>query len=234
MNKHTLVATLYRELQSVKAERQAAQTDAATGMARAALKRFQVARMMRTHADLLMAPASHAAARFFLDDLYGAEDMTQRDADIERVIPMMERLLPVPALETITEAIMLDALSESLDAVMASRLGEKFDEADYIVAYRESTLRADRERQLAYVESTGYSLCNLVRVRLVGTTLKLMRKPARLANLDKLHDFLERGFNAFSIMPDPKAFVVTVVTREKTIMENLYAGRTQPFSLIQE
>lgn len=52
----------------------------------------------------------------------------------------------------------------------------------------------------------------------------MMRSPAKLANLADLQNFLERGFKAFKGMKRPQDFVTTIVRREKTILENLYAG----------
>ena len=124
MDKHEIVARLRRDLQAAVLERQLAAADPGSAAARVALRRFQAVRMARTHADLLAVAETSAAAQFFLDDLYGAHDFTQRDADIERIIPMMERMLPVSALRTIAEAIELDALSEALDREMAVLLGE--------------------------------------------------------------------------------------------------------------
>ena len=113
MEKHELVATLRANLQALAQQRSAARRDPAIQAARLALQQFQSARMARSHADLLAAPESAAAARFFLDDLYGEQNVIQRDADLERVLPTMERLLPLPALMAVAEAIELDALSEA-------------------------------------------------------------------------------------------------------------------------
>lgn len=189
--------------------------------------------MARTHADLLSQPESQAAARFFLDDLYGTGDLTQRDADLERVVPAMERLLPASALKTVAEAIALDALSEKLDAAMARSLGEQFSEEDYIAAYRKSGSRHDRERQIEHVASVGKALCELVRIPLIGSTLTMMRGPARLAGLEELQSFLERGFKAFKAMKNPNLFVSTIVQRERAIMDRLYTGVEEPFTLIE-
>lgn len=233
MKKHEISALLRRELDAAMNERQAAKSSETTRLARNAVKIFQSGRMAVTHADLLADPSSRAAARFFLDDLYGVQDMTQRDLDIERIIPTMERLLPAPALATIAEAIVLDAMSESLDATMASRLQGVITEATYIEAYCESTKKTDRTLQLAHVRSLGDSLCELVRMPMLGTTLSLMRGPAELAGLSSLHSFLKRGFTAFKAMRHPRAFVDTIILRETAILENLYAGRDQPFNLNQ-
>lgn len=230
MKKQHIVDSCRRELRAVVTIRQSAKKDVATLAAISAVKKFQAARMANTHADLLAAPDSTAAAQFFLSDLYGAKDFTQRDTDIERIIPLSEHILPVSALSTIAEAIALDALSETMDNAMASRLGEVFTEEEYIASYREVTRRADRERQLRHIQSLGNSLCALVRKPLIGSTLKIMRGPAKLAKLYELHNFLERGFAAFRGMKQPYAFVATIIARETAIMENIYAGRAQPFA----
>src|SRR5436305_576878 len=105
MKKQEVAAILRRELQAAAAIRNSSKGDAATLAATTALKRFQAARMALTHADLLASRESGPAARFFLNDLYGTKDLTQRDADLERIIPMMERILPMAGLKTIADAI---------------------------------------------------------------------------------------------------------------------------------
>jgi hypothetical protein len=231
MKKHELMTNLRRELQGLAQQRRAAGADPDMCAARAMLQLFQAARMAATHADLLAAPESAVAARFFLNDLYGSKDVMQRDADVERVLPTMERMLPLPALAAIAEAIELEALSETLDAALAARLGARFDEHAYAAAYRAAGARADRERQLRHVESVGNSLYSLVRVPLLGATLAMMRGPARLAGLSELQSFLERGFGAFKAMKRPQDFVAAVVARERRILDNLYCGRAAPFAL---
>lgn len=232
MNKQAVIAVIRRELKAVISERNATARDADALAARLALRRFQSQRMASSHADLLDDPEYHAAAQFFLSDLYGTEDLTERDANLMRVIPSMEKLLPAAALETVAKAIALDALSEKLDAAMAARLGQDFSEKEYVAAYRTVMARTDRERQLSHVESVGYALCDLVRVPLIGSTLSMMRGPAKLANLGELHSFLERGFRAFKAMRNPRHFVETVVSQERAIMEDVYAGKPSPFRTV--
>jgi len=230
-NKHDIAAVIRRELESVISERRASRDDPALHAARLAVRSFQSQRMADTHADLLKSPGTRPAAQFFLADLYGSEDLSQRDASLERVVPAMERMLPATALQTVAEAIALDALSEKLDTGMARCLGEQFTEADYIAAYRKTGTRTDRERQIGHVETLGRALCELVRIPLIGSTLAMMRGPAKLANLAELQSFLERGFKSFKGMRKPGDFVDTVVRRERAILRRLYAGGTNPFSL---
>jgi len=231
MRKEDLVHTLELQLAAVKAERQAAQSDPALLAARTALKQYQSARLARTHADLLADPDSGPAAQFFLRELYGSADPSQRDADLGRIIPTMRRVLPPHALQTITQAIVLDALSERLDTAMARALGPKFDDAAYASAYRTVTLRAERESQLTLIKALGDSLCELVKVPFLTATLGIMRGPARLAGLGDLQRFLETGFTTFKRMRRAGHFVLIIVERERRVLENLYAERPRPFEL---
>jgi hypothetical protein len=228
MDKQTIVANLRRDLHNVMEMRNQVTHSPLAG-ARLALREFQSARLAATHADLLAQPQTAAAARFFLDDLYGINDFTRRDADLERVVPMMERVLPAVALKYIAEAIELDCQSEAFDCAMAALLGARFGLEDYARAYLRVKTRAEREAQIGHIESVGRSLCELVHMPLMAASMKAMALPAKLARLSELHHFLEAGFSAFRQMKNPEEFVTTIVQRERTILENLYAGKAQPF-----
>lgn len=231
MRKKNLIETLRQQLNLAKQERQVAKSQPSALAARIALKDFQSARLASTHADLLAAADTHAAAVFFLSELYGSKDMTQRDIDIERIIPTLERVLPYRALEALTKAIILDALSESLDSAMAARLGENFSPQAYIAAFREATRKEERDRQVDLVQSLGESLSELVRIPLLAATLSMMRGPAKMAGLFGLQQFLETGFTTFKAMKRPHAFVRAITTREKNIIDNIYECRDDPFIL---
>ncbi len=232
MKKETLVRRLEEQLKMVAAERQAAKREPELLAARTALKRYQSARLGQTHADLLANPNTHGAALFFLEELYGAHDLSQRDVDLERIIPTLQKMLSYETLNTITEAIVLDALSERLDTAMARVLGTDFSEAMYVAAYRTATTREERTRQLDLVQELGNSLCALVDIALLAVTLSIMKAPARLAGLGKLHEFLNEGFTTFKRMKKPMQFVETIVGRERQVMERIYEGRKEPFDVI--
>lgn len=229
MKKDILAHKLEQQLQAVAAERLAARREPALLAARTALKQYQGARLARSHADLLADKNTGDAAQFFLEELYGSHDLSQRDVDLGRIIPTLQKMLTYEALNTITEAIVLDALSEQLDTAMARVLGTEFTEGMYIAAYRTATTRADRERQLQLVQELGDSLCGLVRIPLLAMTLSIMKGPARVAGLAGLHKFLERGFTTFKKMRKPRDFVSTIVARERQVMEHIFEGRMDSF-----
>jgi len=197
----------------------------------AEVKAWQARRLAGTYADLMREPRYAAATRFFLDDLYGAKDFSARDAELMRIVPTMQRVLPASAVETAALAIELEALTEALDHALAAALGPgALDEARYAEAYRASSTRAERMRQVELVEAVGRRLDALVARPFIGATLRLMRAPAQLAGLADLQDFLERGFAAFRAMHGCEAFLAVLRERETAIGNRLFSGASRPFA----
>ena len=169
----------------------------------------------------------HDTALFFLTELYGAADTSKRDADVARVVPITVKLLPLSGLETVADAVDLDTLSEILDADMADALGERADDIDasaYGAAYRAIGRREERERQLELIEHIGHALDRLTHHHFAGAALTMMRKPARLAGFGDLQTFLEDGYRAFRKMGGADEFLGIIVSRERAVMEGIYAG----------
>lgn len=201
------------------------------------LREWQAARLARTHADLLASPRFGQAATFFLNDLYGPKDFSERDAEVERILPLMVTMLPVSGLRTVLLAVEVDALSERLDGAMVQVLGRRLegrtplDEATYADAYRQLGRRDERERQVTLIRATGEALDALAHKAFARAALKMMHGPAHLAGLGALHDFLERGFEAFRSMGDAETFLDAVVQRESAILRALFSGRSDPFDV---
>lgn len=222
-----IAARIAALLDRVSGLRAAAQANPKAAAARQRFRAWQSQRLARTHASLLTDPRFAEAATFFLTDIYGANDPGTRDAEMRRVLPTAVKLLPASGLETVAHAIELDALSEDLDAAMIVALGKRvtgLNAAAYGRAYRKVGRRNDRERQIKLIQDLGRSLDRLAQQSFISTTLTLMRKPARLAGLSKLQSFLERGFAAFRKMGGADEFLRLVITREKKLLNALFAG----------
>ena len=197
----------------------------------AEVKAWQAGRLARTYADLVAQPRYAPATRFFLEDLYGPRDFSARDQELSRIVPVMQRVLPEFALQAASLAIELEALSERLDHALAAALGDgPLDEASYGEAYRGSASRGERLRQVELVGQVGLRLDALVRKPLIAGTLRLMRRPARLAGLGDLQDFLEAGFEAFRTLGGADEFLAVFRTRETEILSRLFSGASRPFS----
>lgn len=199
------------------------------------LREWQAARLSRSYPDLLASERFGKAAHFFLTDLYGPKDFSSRDEEVERIMPLMLSILPLSALQTLSLAIEVDALTEALDAAMVVELEkagaiDAIDAEAYASAYRAVGRQLDRERQIDLIQSTGEALDRLAKKPLLTTLLKLMRAPAHLAGLGDLHEFLESGFDAFRHMGDAHEFLDIIETRERRVLENLFSGAAQPFA----
>ena len=198
--------------------------------AKKALRVFQNRRFAHTYADLARDPRYQDAIAFFLYELYGDADMTARDTELVRVLPVMTKMLPAVALQTIQGALAFEALSERLDSNVARCLGNTpLDETTYAAAFVSCGQRELRERQMLYVGEIGRALDRMTRWPMIKTSLKLMRAPARAAGLQTLQEFLESGYNAFASMRGADEFVATITRREAEIVERLFAGDPRLF-----
>jgi hypothetical protein len=188
-----------------------------------AVKAYQQRRFSHTYADLLATPRYAGAARFFLDELYGPDDFTQRDAQFARVVPALVRLFPSDVVETVATLARLHALSEQLDTHMGKSLtSESIDARTYAAAWRTTGRPKDRAQQIDLTLSVGLALDRLTRKPLLRHTLRMMRGPARAAGLSALQSFLESGFDTFSGMRGAAAFLDTVNARERALYAALF------------
>jgi hypothetical protein len=201
-----------------------------------ALAAWQSTRLTHTYADLRASERYAPATRFFLDDLYGPTDFSKRDRDAERVVSKMRRILPERAMAAIESAMHLNKLTQGLDAETADMLFatmgvEAIDAANYAEAYRRCDYRSRRIEQIALVDELGKELDVVVKKPLVQMALRLARGPAHLAGLGELQDFLERGVSAFLHMNGAEHFLHTIVHRERQILDAIYAGAADPFTI---
>ena len=218
-----------RDLRLAASLRRNASADPVRAEERDRLRAWQAKRLARTYPDLLDNPRYGPAAAFFLSDLYGPKDFSARDAEIERILPMLVKALPLSGLSTLSLAIELDAVSEDLDARMVDALRQRgcissIDDAAYARAYASTGRQAQRIRQIKLIGDTGAALEALARKPFVAGALSLMRGPAHMAGLGELHDFLERGFTTFKKMGRADAFLDRIETRERELMAAWLSG----------
>jgi len=199
------------------------------------LQAWQARRLERSFEGFLQDPLRSPAARFFLTDLYGEHDFARRDADIARVVPMMQGLLPAALLRTVADGIELGALTHALDLRMAEALTrlaprrKRIDDALYARAYRDVGHPRLRARQIELIGEVGLGLWAALRMHGVGALLKLSRVPARAMGFGELQGFLERGFGAFGQLGDADAFLADIRKNETRAMQRLFAGHPDPF-----
>jgi hypothetical protein len=132
----------------------------------------------------------------------------------------------------VDKAVGLNALSQELDRLLLARLPRpdgRFTVAEYCRAFRKMGHMADRQRQVALIGEIGAALDHYMDKPLIHGALRMMRQPARLAGLEALQHFLERGVGAFRRMHGADLFLATIVARESALVEAIFAGETAPF-----
>jgi len=218
-----IATRILQSLDAVDIERR--RRAAAPGLRQAvdALKAYQQARFARTHASLLAHPRHGRAANFFLNELYGPQDFTQRDAQFSRIVPALVRLFPEDTVATVESLAAVHALSERLDTAMAIHLeGAAPARASYVRAWQATGEGAARARQIELVMSVGEALDRHTRSFVLRASLKAMRGPARAAGMGSLQAFLESGFDAFGAMRGATEFLATIQQRETALARRLF------------
>ena len=156
-------------------------------------------------------------------------------ANVAKVLPMMQRLLPASVLGTVADGIELGALTHALDLRMAEALQrlaptrKRLDADLYSRAYREVGHARLRDHQIDLISAVGLGLARAVRTPGVSMLLRLSRGPAKASGLGELQGFLERGFAAFAALGDGKAFVDDIEASEREVAQRLFSADPDPF-----
>jgi len=199
-----------------------------------ALGFWQAERLRHTHRDLYESPRYREALDFLLEDLYAPRDFTRRDDDVDRIFPHLIRWSPDSALFTLSQLVELNLLSQKLDLAMTEwmvtnlRLDaaaiRALDEEDYARAYRACGRETERRRQIELVDAVGRDLENYVNHRSLRMGLRMMHRPAQMAGLGELYQFIADGVHAFRAMGGVDELLDTITERETRIMERILTG----------
>ena len=217
-------ATILTHLQALDAERRRRAADPPLNDKVVALKAYQQRRFALTYADLLASTRYGAAARFFLDELYGPSDFAARDTQFARVAPAIAQLFTDEIAAAIAVLTELHALSEALDSAMALRLATpRISRAGYIRTWQRVARADDRERQIALTLDIAERLDRFTQRPLLRNSIRLMRGPALAVGLSDLHDLLERSFDTFGALQGADEFIALVGARERALAAALFA-----------
>jgi hypothetical protein len=197
------------------------------------LQGWQRQRLANSYQGLISQERFAAAGDFFLAELYGGLNFRERDQQMERVLPVMVRMLRDDMLQALAGAFELQALSLSLDMDMTAALQKsgwrELNTQRYGEIYRSCGRPADRQRQIELIGHLGLTLNELVHHWLVLFLIRTLRGPARAAGFGLLQTFLEQGLRAFQIMGDGTEFIETIWHNEERISQRLFAGDKDPF-----
>ena len=183
---------------------------------------WQCKRLLASHQQMYQQKRFKPAVEFFINELYGPNDFSQRDQDIARIVPKMSKFLPEKALQSLASALHLNTLSFELDFSLAKQLvGTEINRDSYAKAYVSCDNLANRQQQIDYIRTLGNDLADVVKMKGISSLLFISRKPAKMAGVIALHEFLEKGFKSFKNLGDVEDFIIPVVNKEHEIMQQL-------------
>jgi hypothetical protein len=198
----------------------------------ASIKAFQANRFAATYADLLTDDAYRQAAQFFLDELYGIRDFSQRDLQFARIAGALQRIFPQEVVALAVVLAELHAITERLDFLMGQAwlqiavLPDPSDAARYVTAWRAVAHKDARRAQLQSVLALGRELNILTQTPGLRLMLRMMRVPASASGLGELQGFLESGFDKFSSMAKQSGltdeFLTVIAERESNWIQQLF------------
>jgi hypothetical protein len=140
------------------------------------LQTWQTKRLLVTHDDFWNSKRFKPAMQFFVDELYGPRDFSQRDVELARVVPKMAKILPNKALISLQAALRLNCLSLELDIALVQKLGsEAISRSSYFDCYRQSGSQSKREEQIQLLENLSLDLPQVVKIPGISVILKLSR-----------------------------------------------------------
>jgi hypothetical protein len=198
-------------------------------------KRFvawQLAYMLPFYEDLRASDDYAAAVDFVVSDLTGI-GVSQRDYDIARIVPIMSKMLPEKALQTIASAMELNARVLEINLSICRALFEKrpadaqISDSDYRSACRRASSLEECLELVHLIEDVGRSLDHVIRIPMIGFTLKTMRAPARLAGFGALQMFLEKGYGTFAALQDVDQFLEDITLRMSEVFTKIFTIPTR-------
>ena len=167
------------------------------------------------------------AIDFTISDLAGV-GISSRDRDLERAAPAITTMLPLKALDTIAAAAEMNARVLKINLAICrclmvrNELPAFITEHDYCVACRAASSLDECLELVHSITALGRTLKALIRVPVIGITLRAMRAPAHAAGFGALQEFLENGFRTFRQIPDIDHFLAELESRATEVFEKIY------------
>ncbi len=188
---------------------------------------WQMEYLLTLFVDLHKQPGYGEAIDYTVSDLAGV-GISDRDHDLERAAPIITRMLPQKALETIAAAVRLNARVLDINLGIFKRLQvdgklpDEISERAYCIACRESSSLDECVGMVHLATELGATLKSLVRIPLLGAMLRAMHGPAHAAGFSALHSFLEDGYTNFRAIPDIDLFLDEIDTRMTAFFETIF------------
>jgi hypothetical protein len=188
---------------------------------------WQLEYLLPFFSDLHAREGYAEAIDFTMSDLAGV-GISGRDRDLERAAPAITKLLPLGALQTIASAAETNAhilevnIGICRSLLVQNSLPDEITVYEYCIACRDASSMEECLRLAGRVIELGRTLKSLIKIPLIGITLRAMRLPARTAGFGDLQEFLEDGYRIFREIPDIDHFLSEIDRRTRMIFETIY------------
>ena len=188
---------------------------------------WQLEYLLPYFADLHAVEGYGDAIDFIMSDLAGV-GISHRDRDLERAASIINVTLPVQALNTLASAAELNArvleinLAICRKLMAGGRLPGHITERAYFVACRDASSYQECVDMVMLLTNLGDTLKALVKVPLIGVTLRAMKGPAHATGFGALQEFLETGFRTFREIPDIDHFLEQIRLRMQDVFARIY------------
>lgn len=169
------------------------------------------------------------AIDFTMSDLAGV-GISDRDRDLERAAPAITRMLPLSALTTIAAAAEMNARVLRINIAICrcllvdGTLPTEISELEYCLACRKASSVEECVELVHLITGLGTTLKSLVKIPMLGVTLRAMRAPAHAAGFGALQEFLEKGYTTFRLIPDIDHFLEEIEKRMTRMFELIYTA----------
>lgn len=183
--------------------------------------------MLPFYDDLRATRDYDAAVEYFVSDLTGI-DISRRDRDVARVVPIMSRMLPETVLQSAATAMRLNARVLAINLSICRELYRNIDaeaeitETEYCAALRSASNLEECLHLVKLIADVGHGLNRVIHIPMIGITLRAMRGPARVAGFGDLQSFLERGYKAFTALEDVERFLEVMSARMREVFTRLF------------
>jgi len=188
---------------------------------------WQLQYLLPFFSDLHAREGYAEAIDFTISDLAGV-GISSRDRDLERAAPAITSMLPLRALQTIASAAEMNARIVEVNLricrclITGDDLPAQLSEYEYCIACREASSFEECTGIVHLVSELGRTLKSLVKVPMIGITLRAMRGPAHATGYSALQRFLELGYGTFRQIPDIDHFLAEIEARAIGIFERIY------------
>ena len=189
--------------------------------------RWQLGYLLPFFADLHAQEGYAEAIDFTMSDLAGV-GISDRDRDLERAAPAITRMLPIRALATIAAAAEMNARVLKVNIAICrcllldDALPNEVSELEYCIACRKASSLDECAELVRLITDLGRTLKSLIKIPLLGITLRAMRAPAHAAGFGALQEFLENGYTTFRQIPDIDHFLDQIERRMIQMFEIIY------------